>query len=215
MNRREKPHATRTPTRRQSRHPTSDHVPIWRSRLQPRASSHVWIRFATTAHPGSSIMSCPISGKNSASVRYARAVACTSFGVTSVTFRTQYKKRRRYPLGFKPVRKDRLQEGGRALFLQLRGHANDLRLGRMRAEKASRASVGVFNPGNCLPVMAALSKAMGAVSSFVLTLQQIHLGGTMQAAPRQARRVTPGTSAPRRMASQERCKVRTYIPRHL
>ena len=42
--------------------------------------SHVRMRSATATHPGSSIMLWPMLG-NSASVRYARAVARTSFRV--------------------------------------------------------------------------------------------------------------------------------------
>ena len=51
----------------------------------------VWIRSATDSDPRSSIMSCPMPGKNSASVRYACAVARTSAGAgdRAVGFRTQ------------------------------------------------------------------------------------------------------------------------------
>ena len=51
---------------------------VRRRAVQSRVLADVWIRSATGSHPRSSIMSCPMPGKNSASVRYACAVARTS-----------------------------------------------------------------------------------------------------------------------------------------
>lgn len=162
MNRREKPHATRTPTRRQSRHPTSDHVPIWRSRLQPpsveprvdsfRDNSPSGLEHHVVSHIGEefgfgAICTCRC-------VHFVRrdppshSAPNTRSGVVTRSGLSRFGKtvsRRAVELSSCSCAAMRTTSGS----------------GVCAQKKASRASVGVFNPGNCLPVMAALIESHG------------------------------------------------------